>query len=157
MNVALEVFDREIDKKCLIGPAADALEIARRVKATHPNFGLMVDLSHIPLLRETPAQALRPVAEHIVHIHIGNAYMDNKEDPAYGDMHPRFGYPGGANAVPEIVSFLEELFHIGYLKADASERAAISFELKPVGPENPRTLIANGQRKRVEAWSKVKI
>lgn len=155
INVALEVFDRAIDKKCLVGPADSAREIAERVKATHPTFGLMVDLSHIPLLSESPAQALQPVKDHLVHIHIGNAYMDNQADPAYGDMHPRFGYPGGANDVPEIVTFLDELFKIDYLKSDGSSRSAISFELKPVGTENSRTLIANGQRKLVEAWSQV--
>ena len=155
INVALEVFDRDIDKKCLIGPAADAKELAERVKAAHPTFGLMVDLSHIPLLRESPAEALRPVADHIAHIHIGNAYMDSKADPAYGDMHPRFGYPGSANDVPELVAFLEELFHVGYLKADRSSRAAVSFEVKPVGAENPEVMIANSQRKLIEAWSQV--
>jgi sugar phosphate isomerase/epimerase len=155
ISVALEVFDRAIDKKCLIGPADSAREIAERVKATHPSFGLMVDLSHIPLLSESPAEALQPVQDHLVHIHIGNAYMDDQGDPAYGDMHPRFGYPGSANDVPEIVTFLNELFKIGYLKRDGSTRAAISFELKPVGAENPRTMIANGQRKLIEAWSQV--
>lgn len=155
INVALEVFDRAIDKKCLVGPADSACEIAERVKATHSNFGLMVDLSHIPLLSESPAEALQPVKDHLVHIHIGNAYMDDHADPAYGDMHPRFGYPGGANDVPEIVTFLDELFKVGYLEADASSRSAISFELKPVGTENPRTMIANGKRKLVEAWSQV--
>ena len=155
ISVALEVFDRAIDKKCLIGPADSAREIAERVKATHPSFGLMVDLSHIPLLGESPAQALQPVQDHLVHIHIGNAYMDVQGDPAYGDMHPRFGYPGSANDVPEIVAFLNGLVKIGYLKRDGSSRAAISFELKPVGSENPRTMIANGQRKLIEAWSQV--
>ena len=155
ISVALEVFDRAIDKKCLIGPADSAREIAERVKATHPSFGLMVDLSHIPLLSESPAEALQPVQDHLVHIHIGNAYMDDQGDPAYGDMHPRFGYPGSANDVPEIVAFLNELFKIGHLKRDGSSRAAISFELKPVGSENPRTMIANGQRKLIEAWSQV--
>jgi sugar phosphate isomerase/epimerase len=155
ISVALEVFDRAIDKKCLFGPAESAREIAERVKATHPSFGLMVDLSHIPLLSESPAEALQPVQDHLVHIHIGNAYIDDQGDPAYGDMHPRFGYPGSANDVPEIVTFLNELFKIGYLKRDGSTRAAISFELKPVGAENPRTMIANGQRKLIEAWSQV--
>ncbi len=157
IHVALEVFDRAIDKKCLVGPAESAREIAERVKATHPTFGLMVDLSHIPLLGESPAEALQPVKDHVVHIHIGNAYMDDTADPAYGDMHPRFGYPGGANDVPELVTFLEELFAIGYLNSTGTERAAVSFELKPVGNESPRTLIANGQRKLVEAWSQVSI
>lgn len=157
INVALEVFDRGIDKKCLIGPADSAREIAERVKAAHPTFGLIVDLSHIPLLGESPAEALQPVKDHIAHIHIGNAYMDDPTDPAYGDMHPRFGYPGGANDVPEIVAFLKELFAIGYLKTDGSSRGAISFELKPVGSENPQTMIANGQRKLIEAWSQLSL
>ena len=70
----------------------------------------MVDLSHIPLLGESPAQALQPVREHIAHIHIGNAYFKDRKDPAWGDQHPRFGYPGSANDVPEIVDFLREVF-----------------------------------------------
>ncbi|HAO80649.1 MAG TPA: xylose isomerase, partial [Verrucomicrobia subdivision 3 bacterium] len=93
-NIVLEVFDRDIDKKALIGPANTALEIAVRVKRSCKNFGLMVDLSHIPLLGESPAQALLPVREHIAHIHIGNAYFKDRKDLAWGDQHPRFGYPG---------------------------------------------------------------
>jgi sugar phosphate isomerase/epimerase len=155
VNVALEVFDRTVDKKCLVGPTDSAREIAERVKSTHSNFGLLVDLSHIPLLGESPAQALQPIKDHLAHIHIGNAYMADPSDPAYGDLHPRFGYPGGANDVPELVAFLEELLAIGYLKTEGAARGAVSFELKPVGAEHPRTLIANGQRKLVEAWSQV--
>jgi len=155
--VSLEVFDRSIDKKCLIGPAPSARAIAERVKTDHQNFGLIVDLSHIPLLEESPAEALRPVREHIDHIHIGNAYMADPNDPAYGDLHPRFGYPGSVNDVPELVAFLRELFNIGYLKSEGTHRSTISFELKPVGDESPRTVIANGQRKLVEAWSQLEL
>ncbi|MFY0654321.1 MAG: sugar phosphate isomerase/epimerase [Cyclobacteriaceae bacterium] len=155
INMVMEVFDQSIDKKCLIGHAADALEIAERVCSKHNNFGLMVDLSHIPLLSESPAEALRPVAKYVRHIHIGNAYMDNTDDPAYGDHHPRFGYPGGANDVDEIVAFLDELFNIGYLKADGSQPMPVSFEIKPVGDENPEGMIANSKRKLSEAWVKL--
>lgn len=151
-NVVLEVFDQKIDKSCLIGPVADAREIASRITARHSNFGLMVDLSHIPLLGESPAEALQPVQEFVRHIHIGNCYMQDKSDPAYGDLHPRFGYPNGENDVPEIVAFLKELFAIGYLKKDASSRGAVSFEVKPVGDENPDLVVANSKRKLEEAW-----
>lgn len=154
-NIVLEVFDQTIDKKCLIGKASDALEISERVCAKNKNFGLMVDLSHIPLLNESPADALRPVKEYVRHIHIGNCYMDAIGDPAYGDQHPRFGYPGGANDVPEIVAFLKELFHIGYLKEDASARTPVSFEIKPVGKEDPMLVIANAKRKLNEAWARL--
>jgi sugar phosphate isomerase/epimerase len=154
-SIVLEVFDRDIDKKCLVGPADTAREIAERVKRTCPNFGLMVDLSHIPLLGESPAQALQPVCEHVVHIHIGNAYFKNRQDPAWGDNHPRFGYPGSANDVPEIVAFLREIFAIGYLRADGTRRGAVSFEIKPVGDEDSAVMIAAAKRKLVEAWAKL--
>ena len=156
-TIALEVFDKEIDKKCLIGQAADAREIASRVTARHSNFGLLVDLSHIPLLGESPAEALRPVAQYVRHIHIGNCYMKDTNDPAYGDLHPRFGYPGGENDVDEIVSFLQELFHIGYLKKDGSARGIVAFEVKPVGDEDPDLVIANSKRKLEEAWRKLQL
>ena len=156
-NIVLEVFDRDIDKKCLIGPADTAREIAERVKRSCPNFGLMVDLSHIPLLSESPAQALQPVREHVAHIHIGNAFFKDRQDPAWGDQHPRFGYPGSANDVPEIVAFLRELFAIGYLRADGSRRGAVSFEIKPVGDEDSTVMIAAAKRKLLEAWAKLEI
>jgi sugar phosphate isomerase/epimerase len=152
-NIVLEVFDRDIDKKALIGPAETALEIAVRVKRSCKNFGLMVDLSHIPILGESPAQALVPVREHIAHIHIGNAYFKDRNDPAWGDQHPRFGYPGGANDVPEIVEFLRVLFQIGYLKADGSTRGNVSFEIKPLPGEDSAVMIAAAKRKLGEAWA----
>jgi sugar phosphate isomerase/epimerase len=154
-NIVLEVFDRDIDKKALIGPADTALEIAVRVKRSCKNFGLMVDLSHIPLLGESPAKALLPVREHIAHIHIGNAYFKDRNDPAWGDQHPRFGYPGGANDVPEIVEFLRVLFQIGYLKADGLARGKVSFEIKPLPGEDSAVMIAAAKRKLGEAWAQL--
>lgn len=32
----------------------------------------MVDLSHLPLLRETAEEAILPIKDYIVHAHIGN-------------------------------------------------------------------------------------
>ncbi|MBL9215699.1 MAG: sugar phosphate isomerase/epimerase [Opitutaceae bacterium] len=155
-NIVLEVFDREVDKKCLVGPAASAREIAERVKRTHRNFGLLVDLSHIVLIPETPAQALLPVKEHLVHVHIGNAYIGpDRANPVWGDNHPRFGYPGGLNDVPEIAEFLRVLLQIGYLKADGSARGAVSFEIKPVGDEDPALMLACAKRKLGEAWARL--
>ena len=101
---------------------------------------------------ESPADALQPVAKYVRHIHIGNAYMDQTDDPAYGDQHPRFGYPGGANDVPEIVAFLEELFKIDYLDKSGNKPMPVSFEIKPVGDENAELVIANSKRKLAEAW-----
>lgn len=158
VTIALEVFDRDIDKKCLVGPAPLARELAERVKQRHANFGLLVDLSHIVLLGESPEQALLPVQEHLVHVHIGNAYIgSNRTDPYWGDNHPSFGYPGGLNDVPQITAFLKVLFQIGYLKADGSTRGAVSFEIKPAGAIEPLVMIANAKRKLNEAWARLKL
>lgn len=157
ITLGLEVFDRSIDKKCLIGPVEDAREFAARIAGNHHNFGLVVDLSHIPLLGESPAEALKPVADYVTHIHIGNCYVGNPSDPAYGDKHPRFGYPGGENDVEEITEFLRVLFEIGYLVEDGSRRGEISFEVKPVGEEDPELTIANSKRRLAEGWAALEL
>ncbi len=157
VNIALEVFDQVVDKKCLIGSADQAAEIASRVCKHYANFGLLVDLSHIPLLGESPSEALQPTKDYIRHIHIGNCYTEDASNPAYGDNHPRFGYPGGANDVPEIVAFLKELFAIGYLKKDGNQPMPVSFEIKPVGDEDPELVISNSKRKLAEAWRLLEI
>jgi sugar phosphate isomerase/epimerase len=157
ITVILEVFDRDIDKKCLIGPADIVAEIARRVKRSRRNFGVLVDLSHIPLLGEGPEQAILPVRDHLLHAHIGNCYIKDRSDPAWGDVHPRFGYPGGVNDVPQIAAFLKTLFEVGYLKADGSARRAVSFEIKPLGEEDPDLMLAAAKRKLGEAWQSLKL
>ena len=48
MNVELEVFDFDMDKAALIGPAPYAAKFAADMRTTHNNFGLLVDLSHFP-------------------------------------------------------------------------------------------------------------
>jgi len=152
IDLALEVFDRDVDKKALIGPVDTALAIAREVKPFCSNFGLLVDLSHTPLLGESPREALLPVKEYLMHIHIGNAVMHNKEHPAYGDHHPRFGVEGGVNDVPEVVEFLQTLLEIGYLAESRQDLPIVSFEVKPMPGEDVRVVIANAKRTLIQAW-----
>lgn len=114
-KIALDGFSRDakIDKRCLIGPSEDALWVARGVRKEQANFSLMVDLSHLPLLGETPRHCLGLLKDHLAHIHIGNCVLKDKVHPAYGDWHPRFGLPGGENDVEELAMFLRELFNVG--------------------------------------------
>ena len=155
MNVNLEIFDNAIEHRSLIGPVEIAKRYADAMAQRHANFGLMVDLSHLPQLGETPAQSLLPVKNHIRHAHIGNAFLQNPNDPAYGDKHPRFGYPGAANDVDEIVDYLRTLFAAGYLKRDQSARPVVSLEVRPVGDESPALVIANAKRTLQLAWDRV--
>jgi sugar phosphate isomerase/epimerase len=149
-----EVFDRDIDKKCLIGPCELSAAYASAVRQDYPEFGLMYDLSHRPLLFEEAEPALAAISKHLVHIHVGNAVVVEGL-PGYGDLHPRFGWPGSANDVPEMVDFVRALFKVGYLK-DGPARPWVGFEIKPQGPgETPELVIAGAKRVWQDAWSRV--
>ncbi len=153
MKIALEVFDYDVDKRSLIGPADLALRYARDIRADYPNFGLMVDLSHIPLIHETIEESLLPVKDYIVHAHIGNCVVRSPDLPAYGDVHPRFGFPNSENDVDQVVDYLRVLLNIGFL--NTTKPPVVSFEIKPFGDEDPDIVIANAKRTLNEAWARV--
>lgn len=150
--IVAEVFDCDVDKCCLLGPSSLAREVAQEVTRKHRNFGLLVDLSHIPLLKETPAEALGPVREYLTGAHLGNAVTD-RDYPGYGDNHPFFGIPGGANDTPQVAEFLKTLLEIGFLNGE--QRPIVSFEIKPMQDQNPLVLIANAKRVLREAWAMI--
>jgi len=153
MRIALEVFDYDIAKKSLIGPASLALRFAREIRAEHENFGLMVDLSHIPMIHETIEEALLPVKDYIIHAHIGNCVIRSDDLPAYGDEHPRFGFPNGENDVEQVTAYLRLLLQIGFL--NETNPPIVSFEVKPFGDEDPDIVVANAKRTLNEAWARV--
>jgi len=153
LKITLEIFDRDIDKKCLIGPANEARKLAAEVRKEYDNFGLMVDLSHLPLLNETPAEAIMPIKDYLVHAHIGNCILSDKKHPGYGDQHPRFGIIGGENDVKELTEFLKVLLDIGFL--NHKNPPIVSFEVKPLAGETSEVVIANAKRVLKEAWARV--
>ncbi|MBD0298502.1 MAG: TIM barrel protein [Flavisolibacter sp.] len=153
MKVALEVFDYDVDKKSLIGPAPLVSRYAREIREEYDHFGLMVDLSHIPLIHETIEESLLPVKDYIIHAHIGNCVMKSADMPGYGDLHPRFGFPNGENDVEQVVDYLRVLFQIGFL--NDKKPPIVSFEIKPFGDEDPDVVIANAKRTLNEAWARV--
>ena len=153
MKIALEVFDYDVDKRSLIGPADLALKYAKEIRKAHDHFGLMVDLSHIPLIHETIEESLLPVKDYIVHAHIGNCVVKSPDMPAYGDVHPRFGFPNGENDVDEVVEYLKVLLDIGFLNTQTPP--VVSFEIKPFGDEDADVVIANAKRVLNLAWARV--
>jgi sugar phosphate isomerase/epimerase len=151
LTVALETFDRvPFGKNCLIGPTPEAVRVSEAVRQSHPSFGLMLDLSHLPLLNEASAFAIDTAGGHLVHAHIGNCAMDDPEHPAYGDNHPPFGAPGTRNDVPELAEYLRALVASGYLTKD--NHRIVSFEIKPMAGDDPELVVANSKHKLFEAW-----
>lgn len=153
MNLVLEVFDYDIDKKSLIGPVVLAKRFVETVRKEYDNFGLMVDLSHIPQLHETIEESILPIKDYILHAHIGNCVIKDPAMPAYGDIHPRFGFENSENGVDEVVRFLKVLMQIGFISD--KKRPIVSFEVKPWGDEDPDLVVANAKRILNLAWSKL--
>lgn len=153
MPVLCEVFDYDIAKKSLIGPVDMVKRYAETICAEYDNFGLMVDLSHIPMLHETIEESLLPVQQYIRHAHMGNTVIKSPECPAYGDEHPRFGFPNSENDVEELAAYLRFLLKIGFL--NEKKRPIVSFEIKPFGEEDPEVCLANAKRTLDLAWELV--
>ena len=153
LRIALEVFDWDVDKKSIIGPVDLAKRFAEEIRKEYDNFGLMVDLSHLPLLRESARESLIPVKDYIVHAHMGNAVAADPSLEAYGDAHPRFGFPNSENDVDELVEYLSVLMEIGFL--NTKNPPIVSFEVKPWKDEDPDIVVANAKRVLNEAWARL--
>lgn len=154
--VSLEAFDYNIDKCCLIGPSERAAQLAEKVRAEVDNFGLTIDLSHLPLLRESPAECLGYVIDYLIHVHAGNCAMQDEAHEAYGDLHPRFGMPGTENDVPQLKEFLESLIYSGYFKSEVpTEKPVLTFEVKPLPGETPQRILAGTKRTFLRAWAEL--
>lgn len=150
MNVELEVFDFDMDKAALIGPAPYAARFAADMRTTHSNFGLMVDLSHFPTTYETSQFVIRTLRPYITHFHFGNAVV-RKGCDGYGDLHPRFGYPNSANDTPELLDYLTVLKEEGFF--DAGDPYVLSMEVSPRPGEDEDIVVANTKRVLRRAWA----
>ena len=150
MMVELEVFDYDMDKAALIGPAPYAARFAADMRMTCSNFGLLVDLSHFPTTYETSKFVIRTLRPYITHLHFGNAVV-RQGCEAYGDAHPRFGFPNSANDTPELLDYLRVLKQEGFFNAE--EPMVFSLEVKPWGDEDGEIILANTKRVLNRAWA----
>lgn len=150
MQVELEVFDYDMDKAALIGPAPYAAEFAAKMRTTNSNFGLMADLSHFPTTYENSRFVIQTLKPYITHLHIGNAVV-KKGCEAYGDQHPRFGFPESENDVEELTDFFRVLRQEGFFRKE--EPLVLSLEVKPWKDEEPDIILANTKRVIRRAWA----
>ena len=150
MMVELEVFDYDMDKAALMGPAPYVARFAADMRMKYNNFGLMVDLSHFPTTYETSQFVVRTLRPYITHFHIGNAVVKEGCE-AYGDQHPRFGFPNSANDTPELLDFFHVLKEEGFFCAE--NPYVLSIEVKPWKDENPEVILANTKRAINRAWA----
>jgi sugar phosphate isomerase/epimerase len=150
MMVEIEVFDYDMDKAALIGPAPYAAKFAADMRQYTNNFGLLVDLSHFPTTYETSKFVIQTLRPYITHLHLGNAVVKEGCE-AYGDMHPRFGFPNSANDTPELLDFFRVLKEEGFF--NAKNPYVLSLEVKPWGKEDGDIILANTKRVINRAWA----
>jgi len=150
MNVELEVFDYDMDKAALIGPAPYAARFAADMRMTHSNFGLLVDLSHFPTTYETSRFVIRTLRPYITHFHFGNAVVKKGCD-GYGDLHPRMGYPNSANDTMELLDYLRVLKQEGFFCPE--DPYVLSMEVSPRPGEDEGIVLANTKRVLNRAWA----
>lgn len=150
MIIELEVFDFDMDKRALIGPAPYAARFAADVRTTNNNFGLMVDLSHFPTTYETSKFVIQTLRPYITHFHIGNAVVKEGCE-AYGDQHPRFGFENSANDTAELLDFFIVLKNEGFF--NFKNPYVLSFEVKPWKSEDAEIILTNTKRVVKRAWA----
>lgn len=150
MMVELEVFDYNMDKAALIGPAPYAAKFAADMRTVCNNFGLLVDLSHFPTTYENSKFVIQTLRPYITHLHIGNAVV-KRGCEAYGDAHPHFGFSNSANDTPELLDFFRVLKAEGFF--DSENPYVLSLEVKPWGKEDGDIILANTKRVINRAWA----
>jgi len=135
LPVAVEPMDRDVDKRALVGPTAEAAAVIDQAqRRSDGDLGLLVDMAHVPLLGETFAAALAATGARLRHVHLGNCYLADANDPLYGDKHPPLAYPGGLHGPGELSSFMAALGEHGWL---GSAEPTLSFEVRPAAGQTP--------------------
>ena len=107
-------------------------------------------MSHFPTTYETSRFVIQTLRPYITHLHIGNAVMQPGCD-AYGDKHPRFGYPNSANDTMELLDFFRVLRQEGFFRKE--EPMALSMEVSPRPEEDADIVLANTKRVIKRAWA----
>lgn len=154
--ILFETFDRGIDKRSLVGPSSLAVQVASQVRAKQSNFGLTIDMGHLPLIGESFREALETTKEYLVHAHLGSCVRDDVSHPAYGDNHPCLGMAGGMHDVEDLTAFLAALRDIGYFEKKLPTGTPwLTFEVKPQPSQCSELLMANCRRVFKEAWARL--
>ena len=153
ITALLEPFDMNIDKKFLYGPINDCVQLAKRIRAKHDNFGFELDMAHLPLMREDFASAIKRAAPFLKRVHLGNCVLKDKSNPRWGDTHPPIGFPGGEIDIPELVVILRALLDCGFL--NTNKRGDLLIEMTPFPGETIDYTVNDNFERLRKAWEAI--
>ena len=129
--VMVEPTDWDTSKCKLIGSSKEAAEICRRVRdAGCKNMASMIDMCHVPLMRETIAMSVSDTGNYLEHIHLGNCVL-NKTSPFYGDKHTGLGIEDGIYSVTDIAEVFSLCLSNGYFSKENKGSASIEMRRLP--------------------------
>ena len=151
ITALLEPFDTTIDKKFLYGPTAECMALIESLKPDVDNFGIELDMAHLPLMSETFGGAIQTVAPALKRVHLGNCVLKDTSHPRYGDTHPPIGFPGGEIDVPETAEILHHLHDVGFLNKD--DRGDLLVEMTPWPGKSVEETVADTMSRLEKAWA----
>ena len=64
---------------------------------------MLLDQCHVPIMHETLESAVKGAEDTLIHIHLGNCVIKDKNSPYYGDKHVAWDYPE-VNTLQRMVS-----------------------------------------------------
>ncbi|MGG1516538.1 TIM barrel protein [Paenibacillus oryzisoli] len=150
----LEPFDREIDKKFLLGPSEECAEFVQSLRHSGiDNLFIELDMAHVPLMGESFTHAIHQLSPYLKRVHLGNCILKDKQHVWYGDYHPPIGYQGGEIDTPELAGILQELLSVGYLSK--KERGALILEMVPYPGQTSAYTIEDNFQRLEDAWKLV--
>jgi len=158
LELILENFDRELQKKRLLGPTHESVELIMEVKKNFGNINLILDQSHLRQLGEDHQESLFLARNCLGHVHLANCLLKNRSHSQWGDGHPAFNMEGSELGTSDIVHMLDTLFEIGYLKKEPTGKLpTISLEVKPLLPDgDPYATFRDTCNTFLEAWGRFK-
>ena len=158
LELILENFDRELQKKRLLGPTHESVELLMGVKKNFENINLILDQSHLRQLGEDPRESLFSAKNCLGHVHFANCLLKDRSHPQWGDSHLAFNTEGGELGTDDIVEMFHVLFQAGYLGEEHGDQLpTISLEVKPTPPNSdPSATFKATCSTFLEAWGKFK-
>ena len=131
VTLALEPIERHRFKELFLGPTEECCAFTERLRAAGcGQMGIMVDITHLPLMEEEVGPAFaRSMEIGVSHVHLGSAVLD-AGSPFYGHTHPPLGVEHGLFDTEELAQQLQCMIRCGYISALG--RAPMSFEVKPL-------------------------
>lgn len=141
-SLCLETFDIDKDKKQLIGPIVEAVQLIKQVRKSCDNVFLMWDQSHAPLLGET-YEAVKKYSDILGVVHIGCGLQTPQ---GLLDWHPVYHTKGAINDENDLALLFKALMEIGY-------RGPVTVEARPQEGQTSEEIVNSAKGAIYAAYS----